>query len=313
MGKIVFDDYKKHGEDFWQAIAKSIDGNLWYQGLKETVLQPDDTIQKIVIPADIKIHSPESPNYEDMKNKFDIIQKRLLLLQAGGVRQLLDCPSVKIMPREDRRILFRFEKSKLFDAAIVQSGEGTYRKIGEYILFGANGTHVWLSGELEQDPEAAMAPRPLKQKYTINGDGIEVKFHPSGYPARYTTIVKNRLFGRQIEWDENGNVISDVDLDIPMPWADAPKPAPEEETPESKDDEPNIAEPAEAAMSVAASPPPDEAVANIQMPEPVTAAPVKPELTHRMDVFIAIVVVLALLALIAGACYWMHRIFSSSE
>ncbi|MDR3233968.1 MAG: hypothetical protein LBT46_09970, partial [Planctomycetaceae bacterium] len=29
--------------------------------------------------------------------------------------------------------------------------------------------------------------------------GIEITFHPTGYPANYRTIVKGRLFGRQIE------------------------------------------------------------------------------------------------------------------
>jgi hypothetical protein len=57
----------------------------------------------------------------------------------------------------------------------------------------------------------------------IDGNGTEVTFHPTGYPASYKTIVKNRLFGRQVEWNDKGEVTSDVDLDIPKPWADAPK------------------------------------------------------------------------------------------
>ncbi|MDR3181936.1 MAG: hypothetical protein LBT89_03290 [Planctomycetaceae bacterium] len=64
------------------------------------------------------------------------------------------------------------------------------------------------------------------EKFVPCGNGIEVKFHSTGYPASYKTIVKNRLFGRQIEWNEKGEVISDIDIDIPKPWADAPqKPA----------------------------------------------------------------------------------------
>ncbi|MDR1382246.1 MAG: hypothetical protein LBJ67_00145 [Planctomycetaceae bacterium] len=55
---------------------------------------------------------------------------------------------------------------------------------------------------------------------SIDGNGIEVRFHPTGYPATYKTIVKNRLFGRQIEWNDKGEVISDIDLDIPKPWTD---------------------------------------------------------------------------------------------
>ncbi|MDR3109071.1 MAG: hypothetical protein LBU65_05200 [Planctomycetaceae bacterium] len=52
---------------------------------------------------------------------------------------------------------------------------------------------------------------------------IIIRFHPIGYPASYKTIVKNRLFGRQIEWNDKGEILSDVDLDIPKPCADAPK------------------------------------------------------------------------------------------
>jgi hypothetical protein len=57
---------------------------------------------------------------------------------------------------------------------------------------------------------------------SLNEKGIIITFHSTGYPASYKTIVRNRLFGRQIEWNDKGEVISDVDLDIPKPWLDAP-------------------------------------------------------------------------------------------
>ncbi|MDR1477848.1 MAG: hypothetical protein LBJ00_02790 [Planctomycetaceae bacterium] len=57
----------------------------------------------------------------------------------------------------------------------------------------------------------------------IDGSGVEVMFHSTGYPATYKTIVKNRLFGRQIEWNDKGEVVSDIELDIPKEWKDAPK------------------------------------------------------------------------------------------
>ncbi len=47
--------------------------------------------------------------------------------------------------------------------------------------------------------------------------GLEITFHPTGYPATYKTIVKERLFGRQMEWNDKGEMISDTDLDIPKP------------------------------------------------------------------------------------------------
>jgi hypothetical protein len=56
-----------------------------------------------------------------------------------------------------------------------------------------------------------------------NGESIQVTFHRNGYPATYHSIIRNRLFGRQIEWNDKGEVVSDVDLDIPQEWKDAPQ------------------------------------------------------------------------------------------
>jgi hypothetical protein len=53
--------------------------------------------------------------------------------------------------------------------------------------------------------------------------GVEITFHPNGYPASYHTVISNRLYGRQIEWNDKGEIVSDVDLDIPKEWKDAPK------------------------------------------------------------------------------------------
>jgi hypothetical protein len=35
--------------------------------------------------------------------------------------------------------------------------------------------------------------------------------------------VNNRLYGRQIEWNNKGELIYDIDLDIPKEWKNAPK------------------------------------------------------------------------------------------
>ncbi|MDR2345184.1 MAG: hypothetical protein LBE18_03885 [Planctomycetaceae bacterium] len=59
--------------------------------------------------------------------------------------------------------------------------------------------------------------------FDILKKGVEIKFHPNGYPAIYRTVVQDRLYGRQIEWNDEGKIISDVDLDIPKQWEGAPK------------------------------------------------------------------------------------------
>jgi hypothetical protein len=54
--------------------------------------------------------------------------------------------------------------------------------------------------------------------------GVEVLFHKNGFPSNYRTHARHdRLYGRQIEWNDKGEVVSDVDLDIPKEWKDAPK------------------------------------------------------------------------------------------
>jgi hypothetical protein len=63
----------------------------------------------------------------------------------------------------------------------------------------------------------------IPENYRIDGHGVEIVFHATGFPKSFTKIAKNRLFGRQIEWNDKGEVISDVDLDIPKEWKDAPK------------------------------------------------------------------------------------------
>ncbi|MDR1924078.1 MAG: hypothetical protein LBQ66_06860 [Planctomycetaceae bacterium] len=53
--------------------------------------------------------------------------------------------------------------------------------------------------------------------------GIEVTFHSNGHPATYRTIEQNHLRGRQIEWNDKGNIISNVNLDTPKPLPDTEK------------------------------------------------------------------------------------------
>jgi antitoxin component YwqK of YwqJK toxin-antitoxin module len=62
-----------------------------------------------------------------------------------------------------------------------------------------------------------------RNKFALIRKGIEVTFHPNGHPATYHTIVRDRLYGKQIEWNDKGEVLSNVDLDIPKTWTDIPK------------------------------------------------------------------------------------------
>jgi hypothetical protein len=91
-------------------------------------------------------------------------------------------------------------------------------KKGKIFLFDSTGKlKEYCEGDIEKVlPEGS-------GKFTINGTGAKIQFFANGFPASYQTVVKNRLYGRQIEWNDKGEVVSDVDLDIPQEWKDAPK------------------------------------------------------------------------------------------
>jgi hypothetical protein len=85
---------------------------------------------------------------------------------------------------------------------------------------------MWIEGDMYDLDFRHDASKPKSNRCRINGDGVEIYFHPTGHPKSYRTIIVNRLFGRQIEWDEKGKILSNVELDFPKPLY---KKLPEEE------------------------------------------------------------------------------------
>jgi glycerophosphoryl diester phosphodiesterase len=107
-----------------------------------------------------------------------------------------------------------------------------YRDIGYFFTFSKeNYLTKYIEGDITFNVNAVGREVEETAALPQKGSGLEIKFHESGYPSNYRTIVKERLYGRQIEWNDKGEVISDIDLDIPKPWLDAPKNV---ENPQSK-------------------------------------------------------------------------------
>ncbi|MDR2643025.1 MAG: hypothetical protein LBC74_09545 [Planctomycetaceae bacterium] len=75
----------------------------------------------------------------------------------------------------------------------------------------------YAEGEIKFDYNSSGHEVAKTARVSDTGIGVEITFHKNGYPSEYKSIVKNRRFGRQIKWDENGNLISDIDQDIPLP------------------------------------------------------------------------------------------------
>jgi hypothetical protein len=220
--KVVFDDYKLHGEDFWDAVQINSD-ETYLDELRKSV----ESSKSISACPPIKLNSKDSRSINQVRIPKDERYKKLLkkvvefydVLKVGGVRKLIDIANFDPMTQSSPNVLFRFEKASVFDVTAIQ-GLGNQIGIGCYVLFDEKGQiKVWLEGELTD----IKIEETKSMKYQINGSGTDIRFHPTGYPASYKTIVNNRLFGRQIEWNDKGEVLSDVDLDIPKPWADAPK------------------------------------------------------------------------------------------
>jgi hypothetical protein len=99
--------------------------------------------------------------------------------------------------------------------------------IGYYLSFKNNKLKIYAEGDLSDAVmgyyDANAKDNTKRDNLSIDGKGIEVKFHSNGVPESYKSIVRNRLYGRQIEWNDKGEIISDADLDIPKEWKNSPK------------------------------------------------------------------------------------------
>jgi hypothetical protein len=97
---------------------------------------------------------------------------------------------------------------------------------GYYLSFKNNKLRIYAEGNLPiaftKYYDATAKDNTKIDNLSIDGNGIEIKFHSNGYPESYHKIVRNRLYGRQFEWNNKGEVVSDVDLDIPKEWKDSP-------------------------------------------------------------------------------------------
>jgi hypothetical protein len=107
-----------------------------------------------------------------------------------------------------------------------------FRDIGYFMVFDEHSRlQKYVEGEIEFDQNltgyevtksAKLSLRDLVTEKNRRASGIEITFHPTGYPASYKTIVKGNLFGRQAEWNDKGEVIFDEDYDIPKQQKSTP-------------------------------------------------------------------------------------------
>ena len=227
-GNVIYDPYKKVGKDFWDDVFYE---EQYVEYLKKSKVECEPVSTSW--PKDYKVQVPDMPKNRELNQSLNRVVGYEKAVRHGNVFHLLKELYLRREGNSSVYVHFYFYKNTL---AQVWVRKGEFRYVFDYgednRFRNYTQGHVDIIDDQRQ-VQPHSVPRMYKPgeypRYAINGDGIEIKFHSTGYPASYKTIVRNRLFGRQIEWNDKGEVVSDVDLDIPQPWPDAPKRADEEE------------------------------------------------------------------------------------
>jgi len=223
-GNVVYDPYKDVNKDFWDDVYYD---EKYVEYLKKTKAECDPVSASW--PKDYRLQVPTGLKNKDLTlQSLDRIIGFENAVRNGNVFHLLKELNLEHERDNSVDVEFYFYKNTLAQVRIRNNTfKGRFCSIFDYA--DDNRLRCYTQGQVTAVDDEGNFQDVLPRykvgypKYTINGDGIEVKFHSTGYPARYQTVVNNRLFGRQIEWTEQGEVLSDVDLNIPQPWPDAPK------------------------------------------------------------------------------------------
>ena len=214
------DDYHKNRLDFWEDFQLD-------ESKQKRIYREDELEMASQFLALESVYKPFVPDVPKDKKVFVMLNDVVSCyenMREGTVSKLMGVPGFDDRKTTDIYLKFRFFDKALVTLFVCQlRNEGNF---GRSLTLDDEGRIArcqigWIEVvEEEIDHQTVGCPIP---KYRINGNGVEIRFHPTGYPACYKTIVRNRLFGRQLEWNEKGELLSDVDLDIPQPWPDAPK------------------------------------------------------------------------------------------
>lgn len=176
-------------------------------------------------PHEWELKLPEGLDNEEIRDRLKKIKEYRQAIIVGNALSLID--NKIFVDNEDDSIIPRAHicySGKKVSFVGVEHLEN-FRTIGYFIVFDEYFRLTqYVEGEIEFDKnltghEVAKSAKLFLRELPFEEDrrpsGLEVTFHSSGYPASYKTIVRSEFIGRQIEWDENGNVISDIDTSPP--------------------------------------------------------------------------------------------------
>ncbi|MDR0703740.1 MAG: hypothetical protein LBF88_02010, partial [Planctomycetaceae bacterium] len=192
-GKVIYNDIIKNNNFFHDTYRKLMKEDLQYD-LKPSVLNKKP-IKPITLASekDYTIRIPDNID-SDTRKVFFKVTRQYKILKDGNVKKLVEDIFPKRGEYTSGVVSFRFGKNYLYDVVYSNDSSGLVR--GNYFKFDDK-SHVtmWLNGDLRDidDEDLRTLSDPLKVRYSIDGDGVVIHFHPTGFPKIYRTIIRNRL------------------------------------------------------------------------------------------------------------------------
>ncbi|MDR1478275.1 MAG: hypothetical protein LBJ00_04970 [Planctomycetaceae bacterium] len=173
----------------------------------------------------IDVREPVQGNYAEIRDIVSRLNKYAVAVSKGNPGPIIETPALK---KQDGfyqyNVNFCFGKDYVANVlTVLKNNEG---KSGSYLTFDSEGSvREYVEGNLiEIDPIVWDWSKLYRnyRRFVIDGTGTEVKIHPNGFLSSYRKFVKNRLFGRQITWNDKGEVITDENIEVPKNRLDKP-------------------------------------------------------------------------------------------
>jgi len=216
---VLSDTYKKLVEE---GIRICLEGKQQVDAeIRESIAAGYTDVQK-KLPKEWLLQLPEKLDDETIRNQLTKIEEYRQAVIAGDALPLVNNG---MFVRDDARPHVKVSYSSAKVAFVGVYDPENFRSNGFFMVFDEYFRLTkYVEGEITFDQNltgyevaktAKLHLRDLPIERNRRPSGLEITFHSTGYPSSYKTIVRNELIGRQIEWDEKGNVISDIDTSLP--------------------------------------------------------------------------------------------------
>ncbi|MDR2439967.1 MAG: hypothetical protein LBE12_11430 [Planctomycetaceae bacterium] len=231
-GKVLTDSYQKHTQ---QNIRKYLGNKQQMEAeIRDSIAAGYTDIQKKQ-PLEWQLKLPAKIKDMGVRNRLLKIGEYHRAIIAGNSRPLVENPVFDVDAetfRVNNGYIPLTVQVSYSGQKVAFVGVEVFRDSGYFMVFDEYARlQKYVEGEIEFNKKltgykaakaAKLFLRDFGYEKNRKASGIEITFHPTGCPASYKTIVKGNLFGRQAEWNDQGEVIFDEDYDIPKLQKDTP-------------------------------------------------------------------------------------------